>query len=389
MQFEGTALVLLIILCFGLVMPELFRRLKLPYVSVLILVGALFGPYGWGYVQSDSVLEFFGFLGSAFLMLMAGLEVKLKHLENLGRRIIIMALINGLVPFVIGLGIMRWFGYDWLPSLLIGTIFVSSSVAIVAAGVRAAGLAKNEIGEMIIGATVLLDITSLLLLAVLLQGVQTTARLPLPLYFVVLIASVFILKKFMPLFARYYLRHVFKNHKKDEDEAELRFVIALLIGVLLYFSGLGVHPIVAAFIVGLLLSDVITSQHLFHKIHTLGYGLFVPVFFFVVGMQLNVQVFTQFDVRDVLIVSLIAGSILAKLSSGFVAARLVRFSKNNALMFGVASMAQLTTTLAVTYAASDMNIIGPTLVTAVLLLAVITTMVSPMVLGMLARRSQA
>lgn len=387
MQFEGTALVLLVILCFGLVMPELFRKLKLPYVSALIVLGALFGPHGLGYVKSDAILEFFGFLGSAFLMLLAGMEVKLKHLENLGRRIGVMAVVNGVVPFVIGVWLMRWFGFGWLPSVLVGTIFISSSVAIVTSGVQAAGLLRTRIGEMIVSATVLMDVVSLLLLAVILQSVDPITKLPLPIYFAVLLVSLYVLKRFLPPFAKYYFRHMRRNHKTDEDEEQLRFVVALLIGVLLYFSGLGVHPIVAAFAVGVLLSDVITSKTLEHKIHTLGYGLFVPVFFFIVGMQMDLGVFLQVDEATVFVPAIIVASLGAKLLSGFVAARWVGFSRVNSVMFGTASTAQLTTTLAVTYAASALNVLSPEVVTAVVMLSVITTIVSPVGLGVLARRA--
>jgi len=386
MQFEGTALVLLIILCFGIIAPELFRKLKLPYVTVLILIGALSGPGGFGYVREDAVLEFLGFLGSAFLMLMAGMEVRLSHLEQLGKRIGMMAVLNGIIPFGVGVFIMRYFGYGWLPAILVGTVFISSSVAIVASGVRAAGLARRVIGETIVSTTVLLDIVSLLLLAIILQTLEPMARLPLPLYFVVLVASVVILKKFLPMFAKQYLHHVSLNHKKDDDEAEMRFVIAVLIGSLLYFSGLGVHPIVAAFAVGVLLSDVIKSEHLFRKIHTIGYGLFVPVFFFVIGMKMDLSLFTQFDVKNVFMLSIVAGLIAAKLVSGYLGAKLAKFSGREAAMFGVASTAQLTTTLAVTYAASAGSILGPAVVTGIVALSIITTVASPMVLNLMSAR---
>lgn len=87
-----TIIALLIILILGLIVPDLFKRLKLPFITSIIIIGAIFGPFGLNYVQSNDIIEFFGFLGSAFLMLMAGLEVKLDQLQKLGSKIIMRPL---------------------------------------------------------------------------------------------------------------------------------------------------------------------------------------------------------------------------------------------------------------------------------------------------------
>lgn len=386
--FENAALLLLVILVLGLLAPELFRRLRMPYVTAILLTGAFLGPYGFDVIDSHVVIEFFGFLGSIFLLLMAGLEVKLESFQLFGRKVFVMAFINGIIPFVVGLGIMRFFGFDWISSLLVGVIFISSSVAIVSSSLNASGLMKSDLGKEILSATVVEDIFSLLLLAFLLQSVDPITTIPLPQYFFIVLASVFLLFKFLPYIVKFAFKHLRKFHKraKDEHEDELHVVVILLIAVLLYFSWLGMHPIIAAFVVGLLLSQVIKSKSLLSKIHTLGYGLFVPVFFFIVGTKLDLGVFTKFQYTDFLMVSLIAGSVLSKLFSGFLAGRLVGFSKLNSWVFGVASTAQLTTTLAVTFVASGLSIITPTLVTAIILLTILTSIFSPILLNYLARQ---
>ena len=62
--FEAsTLIILLLILVLGLLVPELFRKLKIPFVTALILIGTVLGPHGFDYVQSNEILEVFGFLG--------------------------------------------------------------------------------------------------------------------------------------------------------------------------------------------------------------------------------------------------------------------------------------------------------------------------------------
>ena len=383
---EYTVLVLLLILFLALVIPDLFKKFKMPYVATLIIIGSILGPFGFNYVQSTEIIEFFGFLGAAFLMLMAGLEVKLEHFQKLGKKIIFLAVINGIIPFIAGFTILYVFGYSLLSALLVGTVFISSSVAIVISALKGANLEDKEIGKTIIAVVVLEDIFSLILLAIILQGVSPITNFPLPVYFVILIASIILLKKLLPKLTKRYFKE--QSLLEEQYEIELRFVLVVLMAVLIYFSALGVHPIVAAFVVGLLLSDIVKSERLYSKLHTIGYGLFVPVFFFIVGMQVDIGAVARFDHTNVLMLSIILGLISTKLISGYLAGRFAGFSKRNSAIFGSATMAQLTTTLAVIYAASTLELLDNTIISSVIILAVVTTILSPLLLGFLGKKEE-
>ncbi len=372
---ESTVPVLLVILVLALIVPDLLKKLHLPFVTSLILIGAIFGPFGLNYIQFNDIIAFFGFLGSAFLMLMAGLEAKIARLQKLGKKIIILAITNSTIPFLAGLGIARFFGYPWMTSLLLGVIFMSSSVAIIATMIKNSKIANTEIGESIMAATLLEDFASLFLLAIVLQNVAPITQFPLPIYFIILIASIIALKMFLPEFTKYYFQHRLKG--QDRYEGQLRFILVILLAVLFYFSGLGVHPIVAAFLVGFLLSDVLTSEKIYQKLHTLSYGLFIPIFFFVIGMDLNLHMLLSFNYGDILMITIVGGLILTKWLSGYIAGRLVNFSKINANLFGIASTTQLTTTLAATYAAASLGILDTALTTSIIVLAIATTILAP------------
>lgn len=382
-EIEGPVLVLLFILFIGLIIPELAKKFKLPYITVLLLLGAVLGPNALDYIQPNNIIDFFAFLGAAFLLLMAGMEAKLSQLKNLQKKIYVMAAANGIIPFGVGVAITRYFGYSWMSSLLVGIVFLSSSFAIIIPILKSAGLFRKQIGQTIASAVILEDILSLLLLAIVLQTVAPITEFPLLIYFAILIISVVLLKVVLPGFAKYMFRR-WKDH--DEEESQLRFVIVLLMAVLFYFSLLGVHPISAAFLVGILLADVLTSDELYNKLHILAYGLFVPVFFFVVGMKMDLTIFASIDFQEVIVFCLVAGLLLSKFLSGYFAARWDRFSKKNSLIFGVSSTTQLTTTLAVTYAASSLGLLDSTLVTGIVLISVITTVLSPILLNLLVQK---
>ena len=378
MAAENTLLILLLILTAGLIIPEFLRKFRLPFITLIILAGSILGPNGFNYVAQDNIIEFFGFLGMAFLMVLAGLEVNITRLAKSKYKIFVMAFLNGFIPFLVGVTITRLFNYSWTTSILVGIVFISSSVAVIIPSLQGKNLVKKNSAQLILSAILLADIISLIALGIIFQNVSKITDLPLIPYFLILILSIMALFYFIPKVSNYTLK---KKLSQDEGhERRIRFVMIILIGILVYFSILGVHTILAAFLAGLALSGVVMnekSRSLYTKLHTLGYGLFVPVFFFVVGMEMDIGLIINLDVRNIIMVSLILGLIISKFISGYMAGRIVKLPKKDSLVFGSISITQLTTTLAVTYAASTLNILDSTLTTSIILLSIVTTFLGP------------
>ncbi|MBN1501976.1 cation:proton antiporter [Candidatus Woesearchaeota archaeon] len=373
---DNTLLILAVILFFGLVIPEFFKKVQLPFVTSLIFLGSILGPYGFRYVKSNEAIELFGFLGAAFLMLLAGLEVRKIQFKGFKQRILMMASINAMIPFMVGTAIVLLFGYDLKAAMVVGVIFMSTSIFIVRSSVRLMKMEHTNIGQAIIGCAELQDSASLLILALIMQWITPTTRYSLPIYFGILISSIILLRMFLPEITVYF----FKRHtrKYDEYEVQLRAVIALLLFVLIIFSSLGVHSIVAAFLVGITLSDVLKSEALKHKLHTMGYGIFVPIFFFIIGMEMDLNALILFDLGNLLMVSLIIGLFISKIVSGFISAKIEEFSNRESAIFGIMSTSKLTTTLSATYAALSINIIDKNIVSSIVLLSIISTIITPL-----------
>jgi len=64
-------------------------------------------------------------------MFMAGLETKISHFKELQKNLLLLAGINGLIPFIVGFGLVLLLGYELITALIVGVIFISSSVAVV------------------------------------------------------------------------------------------------------------------------------------------------------------------------------------------------------------------------------------------------------------------
>lgn len=378
MDFPQTTLpVLLLILLVGLLIPELLKKFRLPFVTLIILTGSVLGPYGLDYVQFNDTIAFLGFLGMTFLMFMAGLETDTSRLADNKYKILTMGIMNGLIPFTVGMIIAASFGYSLMTSLLVGIVFISSSIALIIPSLSRREMDSDD-KQLILTAVMITDVISLIALGLVFQSQARITELSLPLYYIILVGSIFLLFYFIPRLSKFAFS---KQFTKDKGyERPLRLVIIILVGTLIFFSLLGVHPILAAFLVGLALSRAAAKDKnkiIDTKLHTMGYGLFIPVFFFIVGMEMDLTLFSQFDISNVLMIALILGLIGSKLFSGYLAGRLVNLKKKTALLFGSVSVSQLTTTLALVYAASSLDLLDTALTTSIVLLSIVTTIVGP------------
>ncbi len=366
----------LILITAGLFLSELLKRFHLPYVVALILVGIIIGPYGIDLFEPSPVVEFLGTIGLVFLMFMAGLEVKISKLERLKGRVLKISLLNAVIPFAVGAFIAFYFGYSEIASVLLGIIFISSSVAIIVPTLEANGLLGSKLGRTIITATVFEDVFSLLLLSVVLQSINPTTPLPLPAFYLFIFAALIALKVIIPKAKEVF----FSGLKKQEHifEQEVRFIFVVLIGTVVLFELLGMHSIIAGFFTGLILSDSIKSTVLKEKLHAISYGLFIPVFFIIIGSETDITVFGNTGGALLLTIAILAGSIGSKFISGWVAGRLSGFNSSESSLIGVSTIPQLSTTLAVAFVSYEFGLIDHRLITAMVVLSIVTTFMGPL-----------
>ena len=82
------------------------------------------------------------------------------------------------------------------------------------------------------------------------------------------------------------------ENRHATSQATLRITVVLLVGLLLITQRFGVEAALGAFFAGMVLRQVRTgpSSELDEKLDAVGYGFFIPVFFVVSGMALDVDV---------------------------------------------------------------------------------------------------
>jgi Kef-type K+ transport system membrane component KefB len=362
-----------LIIGIGLVFSEVFFRLRLPYVTALIIAGMLLGPFGFSVVPPSHTLDFIGEIGIIFLMFMAGLEVNLKTLKRDERGIANIVLGTGVVPGIIGLIVGWWLALSPLGIMTMGALFISSSVAVVVPTIQALGFAKRRIGKLIISGTVIEDILSLVVVALLLQTRTPVNSISPLLYIPALLLLVGVLRFAVPRLADAF----HKWTRVSRFESEIRFTVVTLLAIVFLFEIVGIHAIVGGFVAGFLLADVVRQERLRSKLHVIAYGIFIPVFFFLIGARTDFTIFSTLG-EGIMIVGVVVLAMLgSKFFGGILGGRLNGFSWQEGAFIGAACMPQLSATLIVAFIAQDVGILNEQVVTAIVILSVISTFIAP------------
>jgi monovalent cation:H+ antiporter-2, CPA2 family len=157
----------------ALVLGFLARQLKLSPIIGYLLAGVAVGPFTPGYVANRAIAEQFAEIGVILLLFGIGLRFHLRELLAVWRVAVPGALIQSTASTVTLAALLRLFGWDWVPGLILGIgISVASTV------VMAHVLGEHHdlhalIGHIAIGWTVVEDILTvavLLLLPILFSG---------------------------------------------------------------------------------------------------------------------------------------------------------------------------------------------------------------------------
>ncbi len=375
-----------IILLVAVVFSQIFLRMRIPWVVSLIVGGMVVGPNGFGWFAPDSTIDFLATIGLVFLMFMAGLESKLSDVRGIKGKIALVASFVGLLPTVIGIAVALSLGYPLATAVLVGIIFMSSAIALLVPTLQEHRIIDSTLGKTVVASAIIIDAISLLLLSVFLQVATTESGtldslLIYPFAFLVLGLFAWVLPKM-----RWVALSGIEKDQEDLFERELRFTVMILIGLVVFFEFVGLHAIIAGFFAGMILSKSMANSLLKAKLHAISYGFFVPVFFVMVGASTDVGVFFE-GIDALLIMFAVIGSLVAsKFVGGYLGGRLAGFTHQQSEFIGFAVMPQLSTALAVAFLGYGAGILDQALLSAIVGLAIVTSIISPIFVNMLGRK---
>jgi Na+:H+ antiporter len=395
------------------------ERFGQPAVLGELLAGVLLGNLGIGFLEGmrhDALVGFLAELGVVILLFQIGLESSFDSLRQVGARASAVAVLGVVVPFGLGIlvGPLLVPGQSFDAYLFIGAALAATSVGITGRVFRDLGVLGSNEARIVLGAAVIDDVLGLILLAVVSSlvakgGVDAkTVALIIVQSLAFLVGAVFLGRLLSPRLARLLAR----VHAGEG----MKFTLVLALGLALAWLAheIGLAAIVGAFAAGLFLEpayfddfeepeivqnirpllkrtdgetasalrrilDHHAQQHHAEMLGPLGY-VFVPVFFVYTGMQVRVELLADAGLLLVAL-ALSAAAIAGKLASGLAA------GAANKWIVGWGMVPRGEVGLIFAVVGRELGAIDEATFSAVVLMVLLTTLVTPPALGRLLRTS--
>ena len=361
------------------ILGALAQRFGQPAVLGELIAGVLLGGSVLGIVNpSDPVLAALAEIGVIVLLFETGLHTELRSLLSVGSVATTVGLAGVVIPFALGYGSGLAFGLGHIPALVSGAALCATSVGISARVLSDLGRLESPEGRVVLGAAVLDDIVGLVILAVVGDIVVGAGVDALHVIRISLIAILFFVAAVLigmriapPMFG------VIERIKSAGALGIFGFAFAFALALLAKLAGSAL--IIGAFAAGLVLFGIPQKQEIEKSTTTLGH-FFVPIFFATVGAAVNLRALANprsLGIGFVLIVCGVGGKIAA--------AYVPRWFRGRKLLVGAAMVPRGEVGLIFAQMGLSTGAIDAGLFGAIMLMVLTTTLVTPPLLGRVAR----
>lgn len=321
---EFLSLVIVVLAAF--LTPIIVNRLNinfLPVVVAEILMGIVIGNSFLNIVERDSILNILSTLGFIFLMFLSGLEIVFKAFKKDKRarqgqnddESSIPGHLNlalTVFAFIMIISILLAYVFKWLglvDDVLLMVIIISTiSLGVVVPTLKEMNIMRTTIGQFILLVAVLADLVTMILLtvygAINGQGGST----------IWLIGILVVFTAISYILGVQFKRMSFLQKLMDgTTQIGIRAVFALIILLVALAEGVGAENILGAFLAGVVVSLLNPDEEMVEKLDSFGYGFFIPIFFIMVGVDLNIPSLIKEPKLLIIIPILIVAFIISKL----------------------------------------------------------------------------
>lgn len=395
-----------ILLIVARLVGEFFRKFKMPLVVGELVAGICLGPSLLGQYfpqvsnlvlnkESNSAIAFNGITSISVIMLLfvAGMEVDLSIIRQQGKTALKTSFLGLIIPLGLGFLVAYYqfplFGENYnshtqliLFSLFFGTAMAVSALPIIARTLMDLGLFRTKVGMIIIAAAMFDDIIGWLLFSVILgmmkpdtgaHGFIYTLGLTILYAVAMLTAGRIIINKSLP-WAQ-------KNFSWPGGFLSISLGLAFLGAAFTEF--IGIHAIFGAFIVGIAFGD---SVHLTEKtreiVNQFVTNIFAPLFFVSIGFKVNF--IANFDFQVTALVLIIA--VICKLLGAGLGALWGGLTKKESLAVGFGMNARGAMEIILALLALQAGLINQKLFVAIVIMAVVTSVMAGPALQLLVKR---
>lgn len=367
-------------------------RLKQPPVLGELMAGLVyanifshFGPV-LRQTTSHSLLGSFGELGLILMLFMLGMETDIRAMLRVGKNALQVAIAGVVAPFGLALLVGQLLlKYDSMTThLFLGATLCATSIGITARVFQ--DLKKTDLPEsrLILGAAVIDDVLGLIILSVV-SGVASSGSIGLLPIFKVLFLSAF----FIGVIAYFgdKIAKFLADKLSPLDWPSSRLFVPLLICLVFAWVAeeIGLAAIVGAFAAGLVVQEEFFAgpsagnRSVAQWLQPIE-SFLAPVFFVLIGLQVDLSTLT--DIHVVLLtVALVIAAVIGKLACGLFAGK--GYDK---LSVGIGMLPRGEVGLIFAAAGKNLNVLSPQAFSALVIMIIVTTVITPPALNWSLRR---
>jgi Kef-type K+ transport system membrane component KefB len=351
-------------------------------------------------LATSEALDYIASLGIFFIVLLAGIEMRPREFTEHSADAFAVAFGGALVPLLGGFALAALF----LPeselknaqALFVGVVLSMTAIPATVRVFTAFGLLHSRLGRMVVSAAVFDDILGLFLLAVLTAVIGTGEIPDLMVLGLLLVKVVVFFAVTISLGVHVYprLSRRLKGLRAAAFEFSALLAVALAYGVLA--EALDMHWVLGAFLAGLFFEPSRVGGEAYRDIKLivtgLTSGLLGPLFFAYIGLRIDMGAIT---IVPLFLWLLITVAILGKVLGAGLPALMLGLNRRDALVVGVGMTSRGAVELIVVGIAYEAGIttragagdpVVDNLISALVLTAVFTTLLAPILLRWILRR---
>ena len=355
----------------------------MPHVIGELLAGVILGPSLLGLINPLTELEVLATIGVIFFMLSAGFEIDLKKLMRTFKEGLIVASMGVLLPFTLGMILGHKYSMNFTQSFALATCLSITAIGLSVRVFMDLGMLTSRVGLTVVNAAVDDDVIGLILMSVAFTLISEEKGLH-DVVITSISSSAFLIAGFMlgvviannaklrVLIRSFFLRSV----KSLPLRLTLIIAIAFLFGYLAKLSGL--HEIIGVFIAGIILNMLVGAEERAEReIIDFTFAFFALLFFAYMGVKTDLrtlQNITWFAIE------LVGIAFIGKFLGGLIGSVIAKLSLREAIVVGIAMNSRAAVELVIANAFYSLGIFSKEVLTALVIMASITSLTTPVLL---------
>jgi len=366
---------------------------KLPSVIVEIVMGIIIGPFVLNLVSGEEAsLNLLSYMGFLFLIFLSGLALdiqkiissfprgKLQRVDVISNTFLVALLIylgslslSALVVFTLPV-------FSDVNKIFLTILLPSVALSIIVPIIKNDGEISRKFGQIILLEGAIATIMTILLIATY-SGIYRNEGFEFELFLFLIIFAVFFIayRVGTALIKVRIFQQIMYKLEHAASQIRVRGSIAVLLLFVVIASIINTEPVLGAFFAGTLISLFLAKERsaLLFKLDGMSYGFFIPIFFIMVGVNLDLSSLQDFTSSLSFIIILTIAFYVVQVIPSSIMIKL--FGWKRSLSSGILLTSRLGLTIATAQIGLSLGIIGPATNASIVIASMLTCIISPMV----------